>query len=167
MNTSFYEFSQTCLKGIIDIDENVSRNVIIEARNSEEAISIFKPMIGEQDSSCHCLSCTCCEERWDLIPEEIDLELYKKQGYPVNLYSKHKNMKEEWFRQYGEYPILRKPRWFKKPFKYFGGRIYFNNIEQYCQFMADFYGLASPEYIIHYLNGVKVKIFKRENIKFQ
>ncbi len=40
------------------------------------------------------------------------------------------------------------------------GKIYFESIEQYCQFMANAYGCTVPDVRIHFLDGTKKEILK-------
>lgn len=155
MKTKFYEFSQNNSGGSFDVDENVCHRVIIEAKSEEEAIAIFEPMIENQSGSC-----PCCGDRWYVSPDEIDISKYKEKGYPVGIYSHYKDAEERWFKLYGEFPRLREPKWETKMFKEFKGNIYFESIEQYCQFMANAYGWTTPDIRIHYLDGTKKEIFK-------
>ena len=46
----------------------------------------------------------------------------------------------------------------------FAGKIYFETIEQYCQFMANAYGWTVPDIRIHFLDGTKKEIFKLETV---
>jgi hypothetical protein len=159
IKTKFYEFDQNNSGGTFDVDENVCHRVIIEAMDENHARSIFEPMIVNQSSSC-----SCCGDRWSSYsPDEINLEKHKADGYTVGVYSHYKDAEQRWFALYGEFPRKEEPKW-GEPFslKEFSGSIWFENIEQYCQFMANHYGWTVPDIRIHFLDGTKKEIFKLE-----
>jgi len=154
IQTRFYEFNQNNSGGYFDVDENVCHCVIIEAMDKKHAVALFEPMIENQSGSC-----SCCGDRWS--PEyagEIKLEEYKEKGWEVGVYSPDKESK--WFKLYGKYPRLSEPEWTTKTFKRFIGRICFNTLEEYLQFLANEYGWTTPDIRIHYLDGTKKEIFK-------
>lgn len=158
IQTKFYEFIQNNSGGYFEVDENVCYNVIIEAMNEKHAIALFMPMIENQSSSC-----PCCGDRWS--PEcayEINIEEYKEKGCIVGVYSHYADAEQRWFKLYGEFPRIEEPTWqIKYGLKEFVGKIYFESIEQYCQFMANDYGRTIPDVRIHFMNGIKKEIFKR------
>lgn len=159
VETKFYEFSQNNSGGHFDIDDNVCHRVIIEALNPEQARSIFEPMIENQSGSC-----PCCGERWSpYFADEITISDWKAKGYAVGVYSHYPDAEQRWMKLYGEFPRLEEPTWQKRyGSKEFTGKIYFDTIEQYCQFMANAYGWTTPDIRIHYLDGTKKEIFKVE-----
>jgi len=160
IQTKFYEFNQNNSGGHFDVDENVCHRVIIEAVNANHAQSIFEPMIKNQSASC-----SCCGDRWSSYdPDEIDLEKWKKEGYSIGVYGGiYKNTEERWFKLYGKFPRLEEPKWMDTfSSKEFKGKIYFENIEQYCQFAANAWGWTVPDIRIHFLDGTKKDIFKKE-----
>ncbi len=159
LQTKFYEFNQNNSGGSFDVDENVCHRVIIEAVDANHALSIFEPMIENQSGSC-----PCCGDRWSTYdPDEIDVEKWKENGYPAGVYSHYKNPEDRWHKLYGQFPRLEEPSWQTKySSREFTGKIYFDTIEQYCQFMANNYGWTIPDIRIHYLNGSKKEIFKAE-----
>ena len=154
--TAFFEFNQNNSGGYFDVNGNVCHRVIIEANNSEHAKEIFEPMIEDQSGSC-----PCCGDRWSTYdPDEIELLKWKEKGYSVGVYSHYKDAEERWFKLYGEFPRLEEPIWQTVySTKQFAGKIYFDNIEQYCQFMVNNYGWTTPDIRIHYLDGTKKEIF--------
>lgn len=159
IETKFYEFNQNNSGGFFDVDENVCHRVIIEAIDSSQALSIFEPMIENQS-----YSCSCCGDRWSTYdPDEIDIEQYKKKGYPIGIYSHYKDAEERWFKLYGDFPRIEEPTWkIEYGSKKFLGKVCFDTIEQYCQLMANEYGWTTPDIRIHYLDGTKKEIFKPE-----
>lgn len=161
LETKFYEFSQNNSGGSFDVDDNVCHRVIIEAIDTNHAKSIFEPMIENQSGSC-----PCCGDRWSSYdPDEIELPKWEEKGYSVGVYSHYNNAEKRWFTLYGEFPRIEEPTWQKKyGSKEFTGKIYFENIEQYCQFMANAYGWTVPDVRIHFLDGTKKEIFKLETV---
>ncbi len=157
IETKFYEFGKNNSGGSFDVDENVCHRVIIEATDAEHAKRIFEPMIENKSSSF-----PCCGDRWsDYDPDEIELPSYKDKGYPAGVYNHYPNAEERWVKLYGDFPQKESPTWQEKyGSKEFTGKLYFNTIEQYCQFMANAYGWTTPDIRIHFLDGSKKEIFK-------
>ena len=159
--TNFYAFDQNNSGGYFDVDENVCHRVIIEAESPEHAQELFEPMIECQSSSC-----PCCGDRWSTYsPDMIELDNYKEKGYPVGVYNHYNDPEDRWFKLYGEFPRLQEPAWETKyGFSQFTGKIYFDTLEQYCQYLANAYGWTTPDIRIHYLDGTKKEIFKMKII---
>ncbi len=161
MKAKFYEFTQNNSGGYFDVDDNVCNRVIIEAFDEKQAQKIFEPMIKNQSPSC-----PCCGDRWMIdYPNEIDLLKWKKTGYSVGVYHGiYANVEQRWFDLYSKFPRLEEPAWQIEPkrFKEFSGKIYFESIEQYCQFLADEYGWTTPDIRIHFLNGTKKEIYSKK-----
>lgn len=157
INTKFFEFSQNNSGGYFDVDENVCHRVIIEAIDEDHAQSIIEPMIENQSPSC-----SCCGDRWSIYYcDEIEFEKYNEKGLEVDVYTHYKDYSERWFKLYGEFPrkdepVVKKKSWGSK----FTARVYFDNLEQYCQYLANAYGWTTPDVRIHYLDGTKKEIFK-------
>ena len=158
IQTKFYEFTQNNSGGYFDVDENVCHRVIIEAMDEKHAIALFMPMIENQSHSCQC-----CGDRWSPeYTDEINIEKYKEKGYSAGVYSHSANAEQRWFKLYGKFPRIEEPTWQTiYGVKEFAGKIYFESIEQYCQFMANAYGWTIPDVRIHFMDGSKKEIFKR------
>lgn len=155
METKFYEFNQNNSGGHFDVDDNVCHRVIIEAKDEHHALELFEPMIEYQSGSC-----PCCGERWYLSADEVKLDEWKEKGYPVGVYSHYDKPEERWFKLYGELPRIGEPEWGKTySSREFKGKVYFDTIEQYSQFMANAYGWTKPDVRIHRLDGTKTDIF--------
>lgn len=140
METNFYEFSQTNSGGFFDEDENVCSRVIIEAENEKQAIAKFEPMIENQSASCGC-----CGERWSSYsPDKFDLSKYQKDGYYASIYTHYKDYQQRWFTLYGNIPRKEEPVLIRKSWgEEFGTKVYFESLEQYYQFIANAYCIAS------------------------
>lgn len=157
--TKFYRFSQNNSGGYFDEDEIVCQEVIIEAFSKREAIDLFEPMIEGQSPSC-----PCCGDRWyPEFPDEIDINSYKKEGYSTSVSSAYNSPEDKWFELYGKFERIEEPHW-NNSRKFFSGKIYFENIEQYCQYLIDNYGFFSnsetPTCRIYFLDGTKKELFK-------
>ena len=156
IQTKFYEFNQNNSGGHFDVDENVCHRVIIEAMDEKHAVALLEPMIENQSGSC-----SCCGDRWSTeYAYEINFDEYKEEGYSVGVYSHYPDAEQRWFKLYGEFPRIEEPTWQTKySSKEFSGKIYFETIEQYCQFMANAYGCPYLDYRDDPVNGdVKISI---------
>jgi hypothetical protein len=158
MKTAFYEFSQNNSGGSFDVDENVCHRVVIEATSEDHARDILEPMIAGQSASC-----PCCGDRWTpYYADELNIEKFKESGYGVGVYSHYADAEKRWFDLYGNLPRLTEPEWTDEyGSRKFLGKVYFDTIEQYCQFMADTYGWTTPDVRIFRLDGTKTEIFKK------
>ncbi len=165
MNTKFYEFNQNNSGGSFVVDENVCHRVVIEAHSESEAIAKAESLGCYWNGCDEGMDCSCCGDRWYASPSEINISEWKEKGYRVNVYSHYKDAEERWFNLYGEFPRIEEPAWGKNTVgsKEFRGKIYFDSIEQYCQFMANAYGWTVHDVRIHYLDGTKKEIFKSQN----
>lgn len=143
----------------MDVDSNVCHRVFIEAESAEQAIAKFEPMIENQSSSC-----PCCGDRWSTYdPNEVGIEKYSTNGYPAYVYTHYKDYKGRWEQLYGQFKQLEAPKLITSyGVKQYQGKILFENVEQYAQFLANAYGYSTPDAIIHYDNGDKKEIFKVE-----
>lgn len=155
----FYEYSQNNSGGSFNVDENVCHYVFIEATSENHANSIAKEIGIYFDGCADGVDCSCCGDRWYDSPNEIDIEQYKDNGYPADV----TKSEQQWFERFGEFPRHTEPVWNNKyGFKQFEGRVYFDTIEQYAQFMANRWGSTTPDVIIHYLDGTKKKFFTKK-----
>ena len=96
------------------------------------------------------VDCSCCGDRW-------------YQNYTVSVYS---GGKKEWSKKYGHLTIVDEPLHEKTQFdsdKY-KGKIIFNTIEEYVQFLADEYGWTKPDCRIFYLNGTIKEFFTKNYV---
>lgn len=157
-NSKFYEFSQNNSGGSFDVDENVCHRVVIEAASEEEAIKKMEPLIENQSSSC-----PCCGDRWTLYADEINIDDINKAGYPVRIYTHYKDYEKRWFDLYGEFPRKEEPKLVKESWgTEFKSSLYFESVEQYCQFLANAYGSTTPDVRIFYEDGTKKEIFSKK-----
>lgn len=155
-------FDQNNSGGEFEVNDKLCHRIIIEEKS--ERLAILKAeKLGCYWNGCDDgIDCSCCGDRWSINPLLIDLDGWKKNGFDMYVYERDKNMKEAediWFRKYGMYPRIKEPKWGKSTrVNIFHGEIYFDTLEQYCQFMADEYGNTTPDIRIIYLDG-KVKEF--------
>lgn len=158
IDSKFYHFTQTNSGGYFDIDDNVCNHVIIEALSEEQARSLLSSLIV-----CQSPSCKCCGDRWAIdYPTLVDTDRYQKNGYAVSCFRVGTKSATEtrWHKKYGGFTILQSPSWERDEFL---GRIKFESIVDYAQFMSDEYSSSTPAVIIHYLNGEKLQVFRQVN----
>jgi len=162
MKTKFYEFEQNNSGGSFVVNERICHRIIIEAETEQQAIQKAEQLGCYWNGVEEGLDCPCCGDRWYSSPSEININQFKKEGYPVDVYSDYDNAEERWFSLFGEFPRIEEPKWVTQySSKKYVGRIYFENIEQYCQFLANEYGWTTPDIRIFYLDGRKVDIFTK------
>lgn len=153
--TNFYKFTQNNSGGSFDVDDTLCHRLIIEATSENSAISIaenlgcyWNGIDNEQD-------CPCCGDRWSNYPDIVNLESINKDGWECTLYCRD-NVDEvsKWAELYGKYPIHTTPtftsnKWTQK----YEGKIKFDSIEQYAEFLSTKYGATTPDTRIFYLDG--------------
>lgn len=68
--------------------------------------------------------------------------------------------KDLWEKKYRKYGVIKEPEFDSEDFgKNYVGKIRFNNIEGYAQYLADEYGWTVPDARIYYHNGDVKEIF--------
>jgi hypothetical protein len=75
INTKYYEFQQNNSGGsfVEDHKKGVGTDILIEARNNEEASSIFEKLGATVNGFYdYCSCCSCCGGRWNKIPEDFE-----------------------------------------------------------------------------------------------
>ncbi len=156
---NFYIVDQQNSGGSFVVNENVCHRIVIEANSESEATSKAEEL-GCYWNGCNSgVDCPCCGDRWYGV-DIVELDKWKEQGYPVSVYNIYDNPEDRWFKLYGSFPRLKEPVWEERyNSKSFNGLIYFNNIEQYCQYLANNYGFTTPDIRIFYLDGRKTEIF--------
>ena len=153
---NFYEFNQNNSGGSFEVDDKLCHRLIIEAKNYEEAENIAFSLGVEFNTGC-----SCCGDRWH-AGDKVELEKYKKEGYPVSVYcSLNPDNKKEWLKKYGNYKRKSEPRIKDKNTSYQSllGKIIFKNIEEYAQYEANEWGWTTPDVRIFYKNGKIKEIF--------
>lgn len=157
----FYMFDQNNSGGHFTVNEKLCHRLIIEANDKNEAIAIAEELGVYFDGVEKSWDCSCCGDRWYGC-NRIDLERTNEDGYEVSIYDHYSNPEETWYNKYGEYKRLEEPKWKESMFKRFEGRIYFETIEEYIQFLADEYGWTTPDARIFYKNGDVKEIYSKK-----
>ena len=77
-DSSYFVFRQNNSGGLLDIDDNISKWVIIQAKNHNNAITKAKKIGIYFDPKCK-IDCSCCGSRWQKdCDEHLTLESAKK-----------------------------------------------------------------------------------------
>ena len=146
----FYFFDQNNSGGSFVVDDKLCHRVIIEASNVDEAIDIAENMGIYFDGCSTGNDCECCGDRW--------YRPYDGHEYPY-AYGAYELTEAENIAEKYNCKIEKR----KKPF---GNRDYdviFETVEQYAQYLVDYYAWTSPDVRIFYKNG-EIKEFS-SNIK--
>lgn len=171
----FYEYSQNNSGGSFKINKRLCHRVVIEADSISEADAKAEKLGIYFNGVADGMDCSCCGDRWASPYDAVDIEGYKKKGYPVNTYgnfgesmsNEEKKGKEEYFwNKYKKYKFVKEPVWGKiknVSIEQFIGMIEINSIEDYFQFRANEHGWTTPDARIFYKNGKVKEIFK-ENL---
>jgi hypothetical protein len=162
-NMAFYEFDQNNSGGSFDVNEKLCHRLVIEADTYQEAENIAENFGVYFDGCDKGIDCSCCGDRW-YSGNLIDLEKYKERGYEVSIFDHYASPEQKWFDKYGKYEVIKQPKWDDGfAFRHFTGKIYFRNVEEYMQFLADEYGWTTPDARIFYKNGTVKEIFKNKS----
>ena len=163
INTKFYKFDQNNPNGKFDVNEDVCGSVVVEAIDKKLAICILESMLCNETLEDK-------ENRWDngysgeIETEEIDINKYKQEGYEVCSYffNDDYDAEIEWYKMCNNYKILEHPTIKSNKYhkRYLSGKIYFEDIKQYCQYIADNYGMTTPAVRIHFIDGTKKQFIK-------
>lgn len=158
----FYQFCQNNSFGYFEVDEKVCHRIFIESDSVEEAVNKAKELGVYFDGVSLGKDCPCCGDRWN-EPSIVNLEKYKERGYGVCIFDHHDNPEELWVKKYGKYNILKTPQWKDGYYcRQYEGRIYFNNIEERAQFLANEFGWTNPDSRIYYKDGSVKEIYGGE-----
>src|SRR5690606_15189130 len=133
------------------------------AESAREANRIAEDLGCYWDGCDSGIDCNCCGYRWSSKWSDdmyVNLEKYQENGYEVGVYDHYTDPENEWKKKYGRYKLLQEPKWTEKFSRKYEGKIYFDNIEEYAQFLANEYGWTSPDARIFYKDGRIVEIFK-------
>lgn len=162
MTVEFYEFSQNNSGGGFDVDDKLCHRLFIEAEDSDSANEIAKTLGVYFDGVDKGDDCNCCGDRWSEAYGPFDLERINANGYEVTVFERRNgdSAEKRWKEQYGNYAIHEEPRWVKKTWRGYTGKIKFRNIEEYAQFLTDEYGWTTPDTRIYYIDGTVAEINK-------
>lgn len=159
---NWYEFTQNNSGGYFDVDDKVCHRLFIEAESFDDAVEKAENLGCYWDVVSNLIDCPCCGDRWSKWGDKpVDIERYNTKGYTAIVYDNiYDDTKDEWDHRYGKYEAIEEPE-FKTIYsiREYIGKIRFNNIEQYAQFLADEYGWTVPDARIYYHDGNIKEIF--------
>ncbi|KRT89348.1 MULTISPECIES: DUF7296 family protein [Bacillus] len=160
---AFYEYTQNNSGGSFITNDKLCHRIFIEANSYEEADTIAEGLGVYWNGVSEGIDCDCCGDRWG-IADPVDLDRINKKGWEAGVYSNiaSPEKEEEWKARYGNYPIHTAPVWSDYIFRNYSGKIAFESIEQYAQFLADEYGWTTPDARIFYKDGTIAEINKRK-----
>lgn len=151
----FYEFSQNNSGGSFVVDDKLCHRLVIEADNEEEAILMAEDLGCYWNGVAKGIDCPCCGDRWYPSAHEINLLKLASDGYRVSIYDGiYPDTVAEWNKRYGKYKVVEAPEFQTLSIsRSYTGKIYFNNIEEYVQYLADEYGQTYPDARVYFKNG--------------
>lgn len=159
----WYEFDQNNSGGHFITNDKVCHRLWIEAESHEEAVEKAEELGCYWDGVANSIDCPCCGDRWGKSYDvPIDFAKYDEKGYSVQVYEiSHPDAEAEWNRRYGNYDVVEKPKYESSFYRslVYAGRIKFNSIEEYAQFLADEYGWTVPDIRLYYADGSVKEIF--------
>ena len=159
----YYEFNQNNTGGSFEVNDKLTHRVIVQADSEDEAYSIAESMGVYFNGVDKGLDCECCGDRWYGC-DEINIEEINKKGYTLSVYS---TKIDDWHKRYGylkilEEPVYEKTSWGIEQIK---GKIIFNGVDDYVQFLSNEYGWCEPEARIFYKDGNVKEFFKSNKQK--
>ena len=159
----FFKYSQNNSGGNFHVDDKICHNVIIEAESASEADDIAESLGCYFDGCSTGRDCSCCGDRWSKQwnDDGINLEKLKNEGYVVSAYNSIGDAKSRWDEKYRKYNVLEEPK-LSSRYACYEGKISFNNIEEYIQFLANEHGWTTPDARIYYKNGTVKEIFSQK-----
>lgn len=158
----WYCFNQMNSGGYFVVNNKVCHRLFIEAESFDDAVEKAEELGCYWDGVSKNIDCPCCGNRWDKWDDDpVDLEKYKTEGYVVNVYDGISGgAKDLWEKKYRKYEVIKEPEFVSEGFgKNYVGKIRFNNIEEYAQYLADEYGWTVPDARIYYHNGDVKEVF--------
>ncbi len=158
----FFEFTQNNSGGSFTTNDKLCHRIVIEGYSYEETREKALEMGIYFDGCDLGLDCSCCGDRWS---DYDDTPLKIKDKWKMGVYDHYKEPEKLWDKLYGDYEIVKRPKWSKDGFKKFEGEIRIKSISEYCQLMADEYGWTSPDARVFFLNGKIKEFFKNDNKK--
>ncbi|WP_050821123.1 DUF7296 family protein [Bacillus paralicheniformis] len=160
---AFYEYTQNNSGGLFVVNEKVCHRLFIEADSYGVADEIAEGLGVYWNGVAEGTDCECCGDRWGRAVL-VDLGRINKKGWEAGVYSTVASTEKEheWHERYGNYPIHTAPVWSDYIFRNYSGKIAFESIEQYAQFLADEYGWTTPDARIFYKDGTIAEINKRK-----
>lgn len=161
----WYMFDQNNSGGSFVVDDKLCHRLFIEAESFDDAVMKAEDLgcywNGVEDGR----DCPCCGDRWSKWNDDsVDIERYKTEGYTASVYDNiWSDTEGEWKRKYGRYRVIEEPE-FKTRYtvRSYVGKICFDNIEEYAQYLANEYGWTVPDARLYYYDGKVKEIFSEK-----
>lgn len=149
-----YEYSQNNTGGSFDVDEKLTHRVYIEANSEEEANEKAFEMGIYFDGVYEGIDCECCGDRW-YSPSILNMEkinrINEQGGMSANAFgNSEEDAHKEFVDKYGFEPkeVIKSFAGFKAL-----GKVKFNTIQEYIEFLVLEYGWCDPDARIFYADG--------------
>lgn len=162
---NWYMFDQNNSGGSFIVNDNVCHRLFIEAVSFGDAIEKAEELGCYWNGVAEGRDCPCCGDRWYPTDDIVDIETFKTEGYIVSVYDGiWGNTKKEWERKYRKYEVIEEPKFETRgTIRSYIGKIKFNNIEEYAQYLANEYGWTTPDARIFYNDGSVKEVFTDRN----
>lgn len=164
-NLKWFEFSQNNSGGSFIINDKVCHRLFIEAESFSDAVEKAEDLGCYWNGVAEGRDCPCCGDRWDKWNDNpIDIEKYKTEGFTVSIYDGiYRNTINEWEKKYRRYEVIKEPEFETRcSIRSYVGKIRFNNIEEYAEYLANEYGWTTPDARIYYNDGNVKEIFSEK-----
>lgn len=158
----WYQFDQNNSGGSFVVNDKVCHRLFIEAESFDDAVEKAEDLGCYWNGVDDGRDCPCCGDRWNKWNDDsVNIEKYKTEGYTVSIYDGiWSNTRGEWEKRYRKYEVIKEPEFETKySTRSYVGKIRFNNIEEYAQYMAEEYGWTTPDARIYYHDGNVKEIF--------
>lgn len=161
----WYLFDQNNSGGSFVVNDKVCHRLFIEAESFDDAVE------KAEDIGCYWngveegRDCPCCGDRWNNWNDDpVDIEEYKTEGYKVGIYDNiYSDTRSTWEEKYRRYGVIEEPKFETRySLKKYAGKIRFNNIEEYAQYLANEYGWTVPDARVYYNDGNVKEIFSEK-----
>lgn len=168
----FYLFYQNNSGAKYIVDNKVCKAIVIEADSSNDATDIAETIGCYWDGVSKGIDCPCCGDRWECVPEEIDID--KEHGdeivvqVPLFKYNSVEQATDNWNKRYRRYDVIEEPHYVVSTTPLLSprieGKIRITNIEDYLQYLVDAHFIihTSPDARIYYKDGKVKEIFKEQ-----
>lgn len=164
-NLKWYKFEQNNSGGFFVVNDKLCHRLFIQAENEYMAIKKAEELgcywYGVDDG----IDCPCCGDRWsNYWIDPVNIEDIPKKEHSVTGYSI-----SNWYKRFGSYNIIEEPKknWIYGDCYLYDGKISFTCFEEYLQYLADEYGMTTPDIRLFYANGEVKEIYSnKENLKY-
>lgn len=83
--SKFFMFDQNNSGGHFVVDKNLCHRIVFECESENEAIFLAENKGCYWNGVDDGVDCPCCGDRWSTYCNEIDIDKYSTEGYPVSV----------------------------------------------------------------------------------